>query len=200
MSSKQYLNVVVEDVLSEAVMLRLLAKAGYIGNPPTFRIARGNSMIRTNLDKYKGASRVIPHIVLTDLDRYPCPTALLADWRVGALPPTMLLRIAVREVEAWLLADRKGIADFLHVAIEKVPLSPESIDDAKQALFNVIRKSRRRRLVEEMIPQPGAHIGPLYNDRMRNFALNCWRIETAAANAPSLDRSILRIAAFLANG
>jgi len=137
---------------------------------------------------------------LTDLDRYPCPTALFDDWRVGALPPTMLLRIAVREVEAWLLADRKGIADFLHVAIEKVPPSPESMDDTKQAMFNVIRKSRKRRLVEEMVPQSGAHIGPLYNDRMRDFALNCWRIETAAANAPSLDRSISRIAAFIANG
>lgn len=199
MISRQHLNVVVEDVLSEAVMQRLLAKAGYMGNPPSFRIARGNNAIRINLDKYKGASRVIPHIVLTDLDRYPCPTALLADWRVGVLPPTMLLRIAVREVEAWLLADRKGIADFLHVAIDKVPLSPETMDDAKQALFNVIRKSRKRRLVEEMVPQPGAHIGPLYNDRLREFALNCWQIETAAAIAPSLDRSILRITSFLAN-
>ena len=99
-----------------------------------------------------------------------------------------------------VLADRKGIADFLHVAVEKVPHSPESMVDAKQTLFNVIRKSRKQRLVEEMIPQPGAHIGPLYNDRMRDFVLNCWRIETAAANAPSLDRSILRIVAFIANG
>lgn len=200
MSSNQYLNVVIEDLLSEAVMQRLLAKVGYKGNPPDFRIAHGNSAIRKNLDKYKGASRVIPHIVLTDLDRYPCPSALLDDWRVGILPPTMLLRIAVREVEAWLLADRKGIADYLHVAIDKVPLSPESLDDAKQTMFNVIRKSRKRRLVEEMVPQPGAHIGPLYNDRMRIFTLNCWQIETAAANAPSLDRGISRIAAFLTNG
>jgi hypothetical protein len=199
MSSKKYLNVVVEDVLSEAVMRRLLEKGGYTGTSPTFVIARGNGMIRTNLDKYKGASRVMPHIVLTDLDRYPCLTALLDDWRVGALPPTMLLRIAVREVEAWLLADRKGIADFLHVAIEKVPHSPETMDDAKHSLFNVIRRSRKRRLVEEMVPQPGAHIGPLYNDRMREFALDYWQIETAAANAPSLDRSILRIAEFIAN-
>jgi len=112
----------------------------------------------------------------------------------------MLLRIAVREVEAWLLADRKGIADFLHVAIEKVPTSPKSMDDTKHALPKVIRKSRKLRLVEEMLPQPSAHIGPLYNDRMRDFALNRWRIETAAENAPILERSIWRIAAFLANG
>jgi len=179
-------------------MQRLLRQAGYAGNPPTFRITHGNSSIRKNLDKYKGASRIIPHIVLTDLDRcYPCPPALFDDWRVGVLPPSMLLRIAVREVEAWLLADRKGIAAFLHAAPEKVPSLPESVDDPKQTLFSVIRKSRKRRLVEEMVPQRGAHIGPLYNDRMCDFALNYWQIKTAAENAPSLARNLLRISDFL---
>lgn len=190
------LNLVVEDVLSEAVISRLLAHVGYTGNS-TFRITRGNNQIKQNVAKYKGASRVVPHIVLTDLDRYPCPPSLLDDWGVGELPSNMLLRIAVREVEAWLLSDRNGIASFLHTAVEKVPSSPEAEDDPKQSLFSVIRKSRKRRLVEEMVPKPGAHIGPLYNERMCDFALNYWQIAAAMENAPSLVRSITRISAFL---
>jgi hypothetical protein len=196
MSGKNFLDIIVEDILSEAVMQRLLAKVGYTGGV-TFRITHGNGMIRKNMEKYKGASQVIPHIVLIDLDRYSCPLALFHDWSVGALPTSMLLRIAVREAEAWLLADRKGIADFLHAALEKVPSNPELVKDPKQAVFSVIRRSRKRRLVEEMVPQPGAHIGPLYNDRMCEFTLKHWRIDIAAANAPSLRRSLSRISDFV---
>ena len=190
------LNVVVEDAVSEAVMVRLLAYVRYSGRI-VYRIERGNGNIRKNIDKYKGASRVVPHLVLTDLDRYPCPPALLDDWNIGKLSGTMTFRIAVREVEAWLLSDRQNIATFLMVAVEKVPCNPESLDDPKQALFGVIRKSRKRRLIEEMIPQPGAHIGPLYNERICDFVLNHWHIETAATNAPSLARNLARISAFL---
>ena len=197
MSATQSLMVVTEDVLSETVLQRLLQNTGYSGAAPMFRIARGNGAIRKNLDQYKGASTTIPHIVLTDLDLYPCPPALMNDWHVGALPQSMLLRIAVREVEAWLLADRKGIADFLHAAIEKVPFAPELLNDPKQALFGIIRKSRKRRLVTDMVPLPGAHIGPLYNDRICDFALNYWKIEAAVENAPSLARNIARISDFL---
>ena len=63
------LYIVVEDVLSETVMSRLLAHVEYTGNM-VCRIARGNGQIKSNLAKYKQASRVIPHIILTDLDRF----------------------------------------------------------------------------------------------------------------------------------
>ncbi|PKN22589.1 MAG: hypothetical protein CVU24_16435 [Betaproteobacteria bacterium HGW-Betaproteobacteria-18] len=198
MSAIDSLNIIIEDILSEAVMKRLLAYVKYAGNT-TYRCTCGNGKIKANVDKYKAASRVVPHIILTDLDRYLCPSALLAAWGVSNLPPTMLLRIAVREVEAWLLSDRNGIASFLHTAIEKVPFLPETEYDPKQTLFSVVRKSRKRRLVEGMIPQPGAHIGPLYNEYMCDFALNHWQIGAAVKNAPSLTRNISRISAFLQN-
>jgi len=196
MTGKDSLNIVIEDVLSEAVMQRILASAGYAGNA-TYRITRGNGKIKTSIDKFKAASRIIPHIVLTDLDRFPCPPALLNAWNVGELPPSMLLRIAVREVESWLLADRQGIASFLGTAEEKIPFFPERLDDPKQALFSVVRKSRKRRLIEEIVPLPGAHIGPLYNEHLGCFALRHWNLEAAVENAPSLARNISRISNFL---
>lgn len=193
---KDSLNVIVEDIVSEAVMNRLLAHVGYSGDT-TYRVTHGNVQLKRSVPKYKGASRVVPHIVLTDLDRYPCPPALIEDWEVGELPSTMLLRIAVREVEAWLLSDRRGIAAFLQTAVEKIPFNPEVENDPKQVLFSVVRKSRKKRLLEEIVPQSGAHIGPLYNEHMCNFARNYWQIEAAMETSPSLLRSIWRISEFL---
>lgn len=196
MTGKDSLNIVVEDVLSGAVMQRILASAGYVGNA-TYRITRGNGKIKTSIDKFKAASRIIPHIVLTDLDRFPCPPALLNAWNIVELPPSMLLRIAVHEVESWLLADRQGIASFLGTAAEKIPFFPERLIDPKQALFSVVRKSRKRRLIEEIVPLPGAHIGPLYNEHLGDFVLRHWDLEAAIENAPSLARNISRISNFL---
>jgi len=38
--------------------------------------------------------------------------------------PNFLFRVAVREVEAWLLAHREGIARFLGISEHLVPLMP----------------------------------------------------------------------------
>jgi hypothetical protein len=110
------INIIIEDVLSEAVMRRLLAHCRFQGNI-TFRNTRGNGAMKLSVDKYKAASRIVPHIILTDLDRIPCAPALLTAWRVDAVPPKMLFRVAVREVEAWLLSDRNGIATYLQTAV-----------------------------------------------------------------------------------
>jgi hypothetical protein len=189
------LNVIVEDILSQAVMQRLLDHIG-LREAPTFRVMRGNGKIREGIQKFSAASRVSPHIVLTDLDRFPCPPALIKQWNIGRLPETMLLRVAVHEVEAWLMADRAGFAGYLQVAQEKVPFDPETEIDPKQCLFSLVRRSRKRRLRDEILPTSGAHIGPLYNEYFCRFASEHWRIEDAVANAPSLARSLERLTAF----
>jgi len=71
MSVTDSLMVITEDALSETVLRRLLRNVGYSGAAQIFRIARGNGAIRKNLDKYKGASNIIPHIVLTDWTSIP---------------------------------------------------------------------------------------------------------------------------------
>lgn len=189
------LNVIVEDVLSETVMQRLLDHVGFRG-VSVFRVMRGNGKIRAGMQKFSAASLVYPHIILTDLDRFPCPPALFDNWRIGRLPETMLLRVAVHEVEAWLMADREGLAGYLQVAQEKMPLNPEAETDPKQCLFSLVRRSRKRRLRAEILPTPGAHIGPLYNEHFCRFADEHWRIENAAGNAPSLARSLARLMVF----
>lgn len=191
--------VVVEDDLSDAVMRRLIASSGRRLRVDRVINERGNSQIRIGIQKYKSASHWVPHIVLTDLDRTPCAPTLLSEWRVGDLPRRMLFRVAVREVEAWLLADRKGIAEFLAVPTTKIPQDPESLDDPKQTLINLARKSRKRSLAQEIVPENGsvAKYGPLYNARLSQFVSEGWNIDDARLLAPSLDRTLLRIQEFL---
>ena len=140
---------VVEDEPSEAVLRRLVAATGNrLGVSTVFR-ANGFGNIKNRIQSFRNASRVTPHIVMTDLDTYACPPKLLEDWGVGVLPSRMLMRIAVREVESWLLADRAGIANLIKVPVAKIPALPDALLDPKQALLNLARHSRSRRFVSE---------------------------------------------------
>ena len=191
--------VAVEDELSGAVMSRLISFSGRNFSINRVFNARGNARLKDGMAKFREASRVLPHIVLTDLDRCPCPPELIENWNAKQLPPQLLFRIAVREVESWLMADREGLAAFLHIDVSKVPQSPETEEDPKRTLVNLARKSRKRRLSQEIVPEAGssAKIGPLYNTHFVNFVNSGWDIEQARLCAPSLDRTLSRISTFL---
>lgn len=191
--------IAVEDELSGAVMSRLISFSGRNFTINRIFNARGNVRLKDGMIKFRAASRVLPHIVLTDLDRCPCPPELIDNWNANQLPPQLLFRIAVREVEAWLMADRAGIAEFLHIDVSKVPHAPEAEEDPKRTLINLARKSRKRRLSQEIVPEAGsaAKIGPLYNTHFVDFVDSRWNIEQACLCAPSLDRTLSRISTFL---
>lgn len=189
---------VVEDEPSEAVLRRLVASAGHKLKVSTVIRAQGAGNIKNSLTIFRNASHVTPHIVMTDLDTYPCPPELLKDWKVGVLPERMLIRIAVREVESWLLADREGIAKLIKVPTIKIPLRPDDLPDPKQALLNLARKSRSRRFVSEFVPATGskAKHGPAYNQYLSEFAAQDWDTAQAALASPSLQRSMVRVKEF----
>jgi len=193
--------VAVEDELSAAAMRKLIGVSGRDFVITRVMNARGYGQLKANVARFKTASHVLPHVVLTDLDRYPCPPALLVSWGATKLPPQLLLRIAVRTVEAWLLADSEGIAKFLSVAKNKIPQNPEAEADPKRTLINLARKSRKRRVAIELTPEAGssASIGPLYNARLSEFVEKLWNVQRARAVAPSLDRALLRLDSFMPN-
>lgn len=195
----QSIAVVVEDELSGAIMRRLIAAMGRNFVIDRMINTRGHGQIKSGIGKFRTSSYALPHVVLTDLDRYPCPPALLDNWGATDLPPQLLFRIAVREVEAWLLADREGIAEFLHVAVSKVPHAPEAEGDPKRTLLNLARRSRKRRLAQELVPALGsaAPIGPLYNARLSEFVYDKWNVDQAKLLADSLSRTLNRLSAFL---
>jgi hypothetical protein len=73
---------------------------------------------KVRLDKdvpgYNAAAKGSPWFVLRDLDHdAPCPGALVTKL-LPARSPLMCLRIAVRAIEAWLMADPETLSTFLH--------------------------------------------------------------------------------------
>lgn len=190
---------VFEDELSEAVLRRLLIHSGRPFVVSHGILARGFGNIKRDVSKYKTACRAVPHIVLTDLDQSPCPPALLELWGVVNRPDELLFRVAVREVEAWLLADAAGLAAFMNVLSSRFPAYPESVIDPKQALISVARRSKSR-VAREIVPSAGsiASQGPLYNEHLCRFVRDHWNVQAALIKAPSLARTVARLSDFLA--
>ncbi len=189
---------VVEDAPSEAVLRRLVMSVGHNLHVTSVFRAGGFGQIKSRLENFRNACHVIPHIVMTDLDTYPCPPELLKDWKVGKLPDRMLMRIAVREVESWLLADREGIAKLIRVPLVKIPTNPDELPDPKQVLLNLARKSKSPRFASEFVPANGskAKHGPMYNEHLIGFATRHWDSCQAELASPSLKRTIKRIEEF----
>ncbi len=192
------IQLVVEDELSGVVLRKIVEQSGKGLSVYRVLSMRGFGNIKNGIQRFINASNVIPHIVLTDLDRMDCAPSLMKDWGVGIEDKNLLFRVAVREVEAWLLADREGVAMYLNLPVAKMPLYPEEEKDPKQTLLNLVRKCKKRRLVDELVPTMGssATIGPLYNARMGNFVRDCWCIERAVMNSDSLSRAVKRVSTF----
>lgn len=189
----------VEDRLSESVAKRLLAEYA-----PSVQILetlglRGNRPLRQSLRRLNQiATFQRPALVFTDLDRpQSCPATLVREWTQGlVISSQLMIRVAVLEIEAWLLADRAGVARWLSVAAHRVPGDPESISDPKRALIELANRSRNRDLREAIVPRHGTgthQIGPGYNQSVGEFASRHWRPESARSNAPSLNRAVIRI-------
>jgi hypothetical protein len=190
---------VVEDVLSLVLMEKVLAQTERRYSVLRPLVERGVGNIRKSVTKYVNASRALPHVVLTDLDQIRCAPLLRQQWGVTDLPKSMLFRVAVRESEAWVLADRAGFADFAGIPVNKVPAAPEILADPKQELVNLVRRSRNKRLAAELVPAQGSavSIGPLYNERLSQFVRETWSMEAAMANSPSLARTVSRLQSFM---
>ena len=135
----------------------------------------------------------VPVLMLTDLDTAPCPSGKIHDW-LGRKPSRdFLFRICVREVEAWLLADREAMAAFLKIQEDQVPSAPESLQDPKASLIKLAQKAPRPIRVG-LTPRGSAPIGPDYNDLLSGFISDLWSISRASDRAPSLARARQRIA------
>lgn len=189
-----------EDRLGEALAERILSVH------PKVRIAtrlRGNGFggLKRNVSKLNQvAQRHMPVLLLTDLDREQCPARLIASWLREDKSPHLLFRVAVREAESWAMADRERFAEFLGVTEAVVPANPDILDDPKQILLGLIRRSKKGVLKREMLPAQGAlsALGLGYNEHLCSFVRARWRPEVAAARSPSLHRTVQRVGELVA--
>lgn len=184
-----------EGSLDEAVIRRVILHFGIDVEMP--HVKGGRSKIAAKVEGYYAASQISPWLVLADLDS-DCASHLLMQWRVPASAPLFLCRFATREIEAWLLADRNGIARNLAVSEALVPQDPDMLPDAKSALLNLARRSRSREVKSDMLPAPGGLIkeGPGYRLRLSVFVREEWDVLEAAQSSRSLARCLSAVDAF----
>jgi len=189
----------VEGIVDEAVLRRLLVHTGI--TPGSVYGKKGKSFLRQRLDGYNQAAHIVPWVVLVDLNHEAnCAPALRGSWLPNPAPQ-MCFRVAVREVESWLLADRERLAGFLSIAVTSVPQNPEALEDPKRTIVDLAAQSRRREIRQDMVPRPGSgcSVGPAYTSRIIEFVTNprCgWRPNVAAENADSLGRCLRSLSRF----
>jgi hypothetical protein len=190
------IHVVVEDQLSARVAEALIVRNQPVLQVGSIRGFQGFGYIKKNITKFNQAARMMPHLVMTDLDKHPCPVVMKQEWFSVPQHHNLIFRIVVRETEAWLLADRERLAQFLHVSKNRIDRNPESLIDPKRSLIEVAKRSAKRDIREDIVPEGDAKIGPNYNLRLSDFVVNHWDIATARQNAPSLERAIRALETF----
>lgn len=186
------ISLAVEDQLSEAVLREILNITEDRFLVTTCYSRGGFGYLKKNIAGFNNAAKGIPFFILTDLDTAECPPALIKEWLPYPKHPNLIFRVAVREVEAWLLADNVGFAKYIGIQKDKVPHDVEAIADPKQTLVNLTRKSRNRRLREAIVPRTGSQAkqGPDYNGSLIPFVTNHWNIKEAMKNSSSLKKAI----------
>jgi len=189
----------VEDDLSEAVLRRVLSDSGRPYAIGTCYLGCGFGYLRKTIRGFNNAAKGTPFLVLTDLDKTECPPELIGTWLPEPIHPNLMFRVAVREVEAWLLADRVGIARFLGIRRVLVAQDADAIDDPKGYLIDLARRSPHRDLRMDIVPPPGStrRIGPNYNGRLTFFAQNRWNLSAAKQSSPSLMRTVEAVSGFV---
>jgi hypothetical protein len=190
MSSPVVLSAAVEGPSDEVALRRLCELAGAQLGDVLGR--KGKQFILERITGYNHSAKYRHWVVLIDLDDdFPCAGSAIKDW-ISEPATLMCFRIAVRELEAWLLADREEVSRFLNVNQDLVPAFPDGLQDPKLELVNLARHSKTKAIRDDMVPNQsaGQSEGPAYTSRVIEFIATSWRPEIAARSSPSLRRCI----------
>lgn len=191
-----YISGAVEGISDEAVLRRVVIARGAVVH--RVQVQRGKANLRRALPGYNAAAEGDPWLVLVDLDQdFDCAAALVTDW-LPAPSTYMRFRVVVREVEAWLLADRERFTRFFSVPASAVPDQPDEVPDPKSTLLAAVTRSRRKAIRADMLPRPGSgrQVGAAYTSRLIEFASDSdqgWRPDVAADRSPSLSSCLTRL-------
>jgi len=184
-------SLLVEGIVDEAVIRRVVEHVGLTCG--TVYGKKGKAYLRKRLPQYNQAARFAPWLVVADLDQDAECAPDLVRMTLPNPAGEMRFRVAVRAIEAWLFADAENLAAFLGIPKVRIPSNPEAEMNPKATLVNLARRSRRRKIREDMVPREGSggRVGPGYAGRLINFATTAghlWRPEIALQHSDSLQR------------
>ena len=180
-----------EDELSEAIGLRLIAESPFHEADVLPLRRNGSGYLKSKVESWRQLAGQQVVLLLTDLDQIDCPVALRNEW-LGTRPVSdrLLLRIAVREIESWVLADHDAMRKLIGDR-GKLPPAPDELGDPKAFLLNMVRKYAPRDVKQDLLAERGAMAsqGLGYNRRLVAWVKSDWSPDRAAARSPSLLRA-----------
>lgn len=121
-------NILVEGMTDEPVAKRLLMHVRLVIGDVFGRSGKADLLLRLPNYNQAARSRFATWFVLVDLDNdkdVACAPQALKIW----LPQPgegMRLRVAVRAIESWIMADTEQLADFLSVTSTRIPIEPDA--------------------------------------------------------------------------
>jgi len=187
-----YFTSVYEDEVTHQVMLKIYDFFGCFSEYREIP-CNGKGKIKKQISAYNNAAQYGYYFVITDLDDdFKCAPLLIKDWLPAQYSSQLLFRVAVHEIESWLLADRKNFAAFFSISHDLIPLEPDKETDPKRIVISLARKSRKKEIRESIVPiDDFVSNGPGYNIQFQNFIQKYWDINAARKNSSSLDKAII---------
>ncbi len=192
-----HLILIVEDQLSDTVARKMLEETG-----KNYEVANvviwNKDKIKKEIKQINKAANNQVYFVLTDQDtNNRCPPDAIRELP-GPVNQNLFYRFAVMEVESWVMAHRESISKFLSVPVNRIPMDTDTIINPKEHLINLARKSRSKRIRDDIAPRNNStsRVGPDYNGRLGQFVSEYWDVRTASQCSPSLRRSFRRLENF----
>lgn len=183
---------IVEGYMESVFLPVVLAQLGRADLQPNIRNAGGGTKFWLAAARYNEAGKHNAVMGLADLEQAQCAPSLLAS-KLPHKSAGFHLRISVRMLESWLLADRQAMAGFLKVPISALPINPDSKAHPKRTLVDIARKSTSKNIRNALIPDDsGGVVGSDYAATMSKFIEQHWRVAVARKHSPSLEKACQR--------
>ncbi len=146
----------VEDAPSAELAKQLIAhrnrmrkhKVQFVEGFPS--VVGGNMAIKNRCARFlRMARRNIHTFSITDLDTGVCAGELIRDWfgipvkQPISLPKEVVFRVAVREIESWIIADLAAWAQYIAIPLVNFSTSPDTLPDPKQHLLTAVLLSTK---------------------------------------------------------
>jgi hypothetical protein len=188
------ITVAVEGDTDVPFVTRLCEATGFTVRTPLVA-AGGKHTLDPLIAGFARSAQWAPHLVVRDLDRdAPCAGAWIETNGPATSATFFALRLAVRAVEAWFLADRAVAAAALHVDEGRIPRLPDDEADPKLTIVNLARASSKPWVRAAIVPAQGmsrkAAAG--YGGWLLGASAR-WSVERAMANSASLARAYRRL-------
>jgi hypothetical protein len=188
------ITVAVEGDTDVPFVTRLCEESGFAVRAPLVS-AGGKPSLDRMIPGLARAAHGSPHLVVRDLDQdAPCAAEWMKAHRPRDAGPYFCLRLAVRAVEAWFLADRAHAARSLHLTETRIPVRPDEEADPKRTIVELARRSSKPLLRRALVPEPGTSrkAGPGYASWLLEASLG-WSFRRALVRSGSLARAHERL-------